>query len=412
MSAGDLVVAGCTALPRRLALLALTLAAAAALSLPATARAIPVPLGDNAPEHSTDSPFGACSGGAGANLVQPQSQFPYTYTVSGPSAAVITMWNTAGPLGATDAGRGRLLVWRPTSNPRKFELVGKSQTERFEPPGGDRFFTRIPAQPGDVIGLRAESDEVSCWHSHQADGYRSYNGPDPEVGSVQTFGPEQAGRNVNVEAYMEPDPDADGFSDESQDFCPGNPGPDDGCPLEPPIAGETANAIVTGTVRVRLPGSDEFVTIDDAASVPVGTLFDTRKGEVRLDSRTRTGSIRTAFLSEGTFKFLQDQADGFITELKLTPISRGTRRAGRAVPPINELLAKAGRGWGGKGKGKGHQTTGNHGSGSVRGTEWLTSEVRAGTRFDVFEGQVRVRDFELDRTVIVRAGESYLARAD
>jgi hypothetical protein len=47
----------------------------------------------------------------------------------------------------------------------------------------------------------------------------------------------------------------------------------------------------------------------------------------------------------------------------------------------------------------------------VRGTEWVT-EVRCdGTLVQVSEGVVVVRDFARRRTVPVRAGQSYFARA-
>ncbi|MGH2951688.1 MAG: hypothetical protein ACRDKX_06560, partial [Solirubrobacterales bacterium] len=57
------------------------------------------------------------------------------------------------------------------------------------------------------------------------------------------------------------------------------------------------------------------------------------------------------------------------------------------------------------------RTGGRHSSGTVRGTWWLTVERRNGTLTKVKKGKVRVRDFGLGKTFVVRGGERYLARA-
>ena len=52
-----------------------------------------------------------------------------------------------------------------------------------------------------------------------------------------------------------------------------------------------------------------------------------------------------------------------------------------------------------------------HSAATVRGTKWLTEERCDGTLTSVSRGSVSVRDTTARRTVIVRAGCSYLARA-
>jgi len=47
----------------------------------------------------------------------------------------------------------------------------------------------------------------------------------------------------------------------------------------------------------------------------------------------------------------------------------------------------------------------------VRGTLWLTADRCDGTLTRVTRGRVAVHDFRRRRTVLVRAGKSYLARA-
>jgi hypothetical protein len=46
---------------------------------------------------------------------------------------------------------------------------------------------------------------------------------------------------------------------------------------------------------------------------------------------------------------------------------------------------------------------------TVRGTSWYTEDRCDGTLTRVSQGSVSVRDLVNDRTVIVRAGHSYLA---
>jgi ferric-dicitrate binding protein FerR (iron transport regulator) len=50
-------------------------------------------------------------------------------------------------------------------------------------------------------------------------------------------------------------------------------------------------------------------------------------------------------------------------------------------------------------------------SATVRGTIWLTQDPCDGTLTTVKRGRVNVRDFKRRRTVSVKAGHSYLARA-
>jgi hypothetical protein len=65
-------------------------------------------------------------------------------------------------------------------------------------------------------------------------------------------------------------------------------------------------------------------------------------------------------------------------------------------------------------RGSGHgrfRTLGRYGSASVRGTIWVTEDRCDGTLVTVKRGRVAVRDFVRHRTVLVRAGNSYFARA-
>ncbi len=47
----------------------------------------------------------------------------------------------------------------------------------------------------------------------------------------------------------------------------------------------------------------------------------------------------------------------------------------------------------------------------MRGTKWLTKDTCAGTLTRVMQGSVVVRDLVKHRTVLVKRGKQYLARA-
>jgi hypothetical protein len=55
-------------------------------------------------------------------------------------------------------------------------------------------------------------------------------------------------------------------------------------------------------------------------------------------------------------------------------------------------------------------THGKNSVATVRGTSWVTTDTCKGTRTTVRAGAVSVRDVHRHRTVLVRAGHTYLAR--
>jgi hypothetical protein len=64
----------------------------------------------------------------------------------------------------------------------------------------------------------------------------------------------------------------------------------------------------------------------------------------------------------------------------------------------------------GKGKGR-FRTRGRYASGTVRGTSWITEDFCDGTRTRVFSGVVRVYDLVTKKFVVLKAGQSYFAKA-
>jgi hypothetical protein len=170
--------------------------------------------------------------------------------------------------------------------------------------------------------------------------------------------------------------------------------------------GVDANA---GTVLVRLPGSSRAVALKDAASVPVGAILDTRRGSVDLTTELPDGSTQTGTFHGGVFQVRQPKGTGGMTELVLrgdkpTCGTGGARAAATTAkrPP---------RGLWGKDNHGRFRTRASNSVATVRGTEWYVGDRCDGTITRVKRGAVSVRELRTGRTVIVRAGQSYLAKA-
>jgi hypothetical protein len=172
----------------------------------------------------------------------------------------------------------------------------------------------------------------------------------------------------------------------------------------PPVIGKTVNiGVVSGTIRFRAPGEKTFQVLGPSQSIPVGSSIDSTNGKVRLFAAKKGGGTQKAVFFDGRFKVRQSKRST-LTDLKLEGgKSCGGGRSGK-------VARRAGRRLWGHGKGR-TRTSGNNGSGTVRGTFWLTEDRCDGTFFRVKEGVVAVRDFTRHRTVVLHAGQHYLAPA-
>jgi hypothetical protein len=221
-----------------------------------------------------------------------------------------------------------------------------------------------------------------------------------------------------------------GSGDRDNDGIPDNQDTSDGS--LPPVPGKTFDArVVSGDVFIKYPAGagpraapKGFVPLKGAANVPMGAQLDTRTGRVAVTSAADTGASKaqTADFYDGVFAVTQatpktkpKQPKALITDLALkgephrsqcAPLE-GARAA--AVDKKKGPKAVLGALWG-NGKGK-FRTSGKYSSATVRGTIWLTQDRCDGTLTRVKRGIVSVRDFKRRRTVSVKAGHSYLARA-
>jgi hypothetical protein len=161
---------------------------------------------------------------------------------------------------------------------------------------------------------------------------------------------------------------------------------------------------VSGKVRVRRPGSNDFVELSGSEGIPLGSTVDTLAGVVELTSVPKAGGTpQSARFYDGVFKVTQT---GSITNLALTEALASCRGGGRSAATTKKRKRQL---WG-DGKGS-FRTNGKYSSATVRGTKWLVQDSCAGTLTRVVRGSVTVRDRVKRKTVVVRAGKSYLAKA-
>jgi hypothetical protein len=195
---------------------------------------------------------------------------------------------------------------------------------------------------------------------------------------------------------------------------PPQPGPTPPlAPLGPPVLGQSvAIAVRTGVVKVRQPGAASYVVVHDGASIPVGSLVDTRAGNVTLRTALPGGGTQSGIFHGGLFEVRQPATASGLTELVLRgakPACPSGRAAAAATrkrkrkPPRRRL-------WGNDEKGN-FRTRGGTSVATVRGTAWYVEDRCHGTLTRVSAGRVSVYDKVRGITVVVHAGHSYLARA-
>lgn len=177
-----------------------------------------------------------------------------------------------------------------------------------------------------------------------------------------------------------------------------------GSPAGTPPPGDT-DAAPSGNVKVKLPGSDEFVSLGKAARLPDGTTVDTTTGKVTLE--TSDGGVGTF---NGSVFVIESATDrGHLTQLRLVGGNFSTCTAARHVSATGKSRKPVRSLWG-KAKGR-FRTKARQAAATVRGTFWLTQDRCDGTFVRVVEGRVEVLQYRPRRTVVLTAGKSYLAPA-
>jgi hypothetical protein len=168
-----------------------------------------------------------------------------------------------------------------------------------------------------------------------------------------------------------------------------------GASVPPPILQQSADLNpVSGTVLIKLPGSNTFVPLTNPLDVPDGSIIDATKGTVSLTTQLADGTYQTGQFYSGEFSV--SQTKGGTVNAKLAggsfagckrPTKHGARAAGAPKKP-NTVVRQL---WG---NAHGNYTTnGRYGSASVSGTIWLTQDRCNGTFFRALKDDVYVIAF-------------------
>jgi hypothetical protein len=168
---------------------------------------------------------------------------------------------------------------------------------------------------------------------------------------------------------------------------------------------------VSGEVLVKEPNSEKFVPLTGPTEIPVGSQVDTTHGTIKLIAGLGGGRTNSANFNDGLFKILQKHAKNAYMTLLLQGGNFGICRASAlsALTVDAKRKRQVRRLWG---NGKGRFTTkGRYSSATVRGTHWLVQDRCDGTLTRVLRGIVKVQDFRKHKTINVRAGHTYLAKA-
>ena len=188
-----------------------------------------------------------------------------------------------------------------------------------------------------------------------------------------------------------------------------------------PVLGETVVvAPGQGKVLVRRPGTRRFRKLSSAATLPSGTVVDARRGRIRLTTALdEAGKYQTGRFWGSRFEIRQGHKAGGMTSLSLRGGDFGSCPARASSAPLatasgvareNTARRRVVRSLWARDRGGRFRTYGNNSVATARGTAWVTTDRCDGTLTRVREGAVAVKDRRRGKTVVVRAGHSYLAK--
>ena len=172
-------------------------------------------------------------------------------------------------------------------------------------------------------------------------------------------------------------------------------------------------APTTGSLQMSPAGIVRRVPLQDKVVLPLKSIVDTVAGAVKVTSAPTARKRETVRLEDGAFDITQTAAKVAITQFALQggdfnscPPAAGRRASAAAA---RNASTKTVRILWANGKGK-FRTKGRYAAATVRGTNWETIDRCDGTLIKVKKGAVSVKDLVKKKTVVVNAGESYLAK--
>ena len=168
-----------------------------------------------------------------------------------------------------------------------------------------------------------------------------------------------------------------------------------------------------GTLQMSPAGIVRRVPLQDKVVLPLSSIVDALAGKVSVTSAPATRRFETVKLEQGAFDITQTAAKRAVTQFALQGGDFNvcaTAAGGRASAAAGKKAsARTVRQLWASGKGS-FRTKGRYASATVRGTNWQTIDRCDGTLIKVKKGAVSVRDLVKKQTVVVNAGDSYLAK--
>lgn len=193
------------------------------------------------------------------------------------------------------------------------------------------------------------------------------------------------------------------------------------CPpasITSPILGQRQTVHVTaGEVTVRRKGTNSFVPLSGASTIPNGSELDASNGQALITAATAmSGQTKSAEISGGRLLIHQERAGVGETHLILSRPLTGCPGVRRRRGSVAALATSAKHGSGAKSRklwvsdnGGSWGTSGRYVSTTVEGTHWLTVDECDRSRVTVVAGKVKVHDLIHNKTKILTAGQTYVA---
>lgn len=262
-----------------------------------------------------------------------------TYTA--PASGILTKWGTTLPAATT--ATVRLKIALPTATPNHWTVLRQSDPTTAVA-GENAFTTRLPIAAGDRIAVYSPTYAGYCLSgaTPAESSSRHKYGPDTPVGDIFTLNSATMGSRTALFAVIEPDTDADGYGDESQDLCPSRGDLQTACPTislaRTSLRARSRNLLFKVTANVAAPAK---ITV--SARVPAyggrraktirlkTTTKNLRAGEptsVKLTYPRSLLNARRALPSSATIRFkLKIAATGLVNTA--TKTVRAKLRGGR-----------------------------------------------------------------------------------
>ena len=200
-----------------------------------------------------------------------------SYTVAAPG--VITSWSFQNSA-VTVVGL-KLKVGRPAGGVN-YLITAESAAGPQTPNAVNTYPARIPVAADDRIGIAVGGGGCAAQTMDAADTWVGI-AFDVLPNTTAPFDESPAALKFPIAAYVEPDADADGFGDESQDQCPADPSTHGPCPTPSPPRDATAPVLSSSATSVRpsRTGSISFLVSSDEDATGSATATVNRPGTAR-----------------------------------------------------------------------------------------------------------------------------------